>query len=45
MVQDLNQPFTENASTSLFPSQLDAVHVFSQQNVPILCFELYIALT
>ena len=39
MDQVLNQPFTENASTSLFPSQLDAVHVFSEQNVPVLGFQ------
>ena len=39
MVQILNQPFTENASTPLFLSQLDAVHVFPEQNVPVLCFQ------
>ena len=33
------QPLTENATTSLFPSQLDAVHVFPEQNVPVLCFQ------
>ena len=33
------QPLTENATTSLFPSQLDAVHVFSEQNVPVLGFQ------